>query len=113
MRWLGGSGGAWCEGDEEMVARMMMAVVWAEGDGHEDDGDGLKVVLEVIWWGGRVTAAGGVVGSRVTASDSGDRVDRVSGSIFGVGRKTRRKSFPAAGDGGGGGRVVAGGGREK
>ncbi|GJS57332.1 retrovirus-related pol polyprotein from transposon TNT 1-94 [Tanacetum coccineum] len=55
---------------------------------------------DVIWWGGRVTAAGGVVGSRVTASDSEDRVDRESGSIFGVGRKTRRKSFPAAGGGG-------------
>ncbi|GKD69450.1 hypothetical protein Tco_1323540, partial [Tanacetum coccineum] len=95
-------GGAWCEGDEEMVARMMMAVVWAEGDGHEDDGDGLKVVLEVIWWGGRVTAAGGVVGSRVTASDSGDRVDRVSGSIFGVGRKSPPEKFS-----GGGGVVVA------
>ncbi|GKE73772.1 hypothetical protein Tco_1535813, partial [Tanacetum coccineum] len=84
--------------------------LWCCGgcDDDIDDGDGLEVVLEVIWWGGRVTAAGGVVGSRVTASDSEDRVDRESGSIFGVGRKTPPENFSG---GGGGGRVVAAGGR--
>nr|GEX01071.1 hypothetical protein [Tanacetum cinerariifolium] len=54
---------------------------------------------------------GGVVG-RVGESDIWDRIDRLVGSIFGFGRKTRRKTFPAAavaGDGGGR-RMVAGGG---
>nr|GFA61730.1 hypothetical protein [Tanacetum cinerariifolium] len=47
-------------------------------------------------------------GRRVVESDIGDRLDRVMGSIFGIGRKTRRKTFSAtaggrrlAGDGGG------------
>ncbi|GKE07260.1 hypothetical protein Tco_1399278, partial [Tanacetum coccineum] len=48
--------------------------------------------------------------------DDGDRVDPLMRSIFGVGRKTRRKIIPAAGDGGDGGWPVAGiygrGGRE-
>ncbi|GJX71626.1 hypothetical protein Tco_0308797 [Tanacetum coccineum] len=83
--------------------------LWCCG-GCDDDIDGGAMERVVTRWRGRDDdggAVGGVVGSRVTASDSEDRVDRESGSIFGVGRKTRRKSFPAAGDGG---RVVAAGG---
>ncbi|GJT39710.1 hypothetical protein Tco_0939575 [Tanacetum coccineum] len=58
--------------------------LWCCGgcDDDIDDGDGLEVVLEVIWWGGRVTAAGARGGG--VARDSQDRVDRESGSIFGV-----------------------------
>ncbi|GJQ95221.1 hypothetical protein Tco_1028163 [Tanacetum coccineum] len=63
MRWLGGSGGAWCEGDEEMVARMMMAVYGADWRGHEMDGEGLKVVVvEVKFVSGRSDSSCGVVG---------------------------------------------------
>ncbi|GKA59192.1 zf-CCHC domain-containing protein [Tanacetum coccineum] len=54
-------------------------------------------------------AAGEEKKRRVEARGIMDRVDPVKRSIFGVGRKTRRKSFPAAGDGDGSGRVVAGG----
>ncbi|GJU27067.1 hypothetical protein Tco_1165688 [Tanacetum coccineum] len=48
---------------------------------------------------------------RVEESGCGDRIDPVMRSVFGVGRKSHRKSFPVAGDGGGGGGGVAGGGR--
>ncbi|GJR48198.1 hypothetical protein Tco_1316301 [Tanacetum coccineum] len=41
----------------------------------------------VWWWRG--------FGGGVKESDMGDRIDRVVRSIFGVGRNTRRKTFPA------------------
>ncbi|GJY33053.1 hypothetical protein Tco_0417522 [Tanacetum coccineum] len=49
---------------------------------------------------------GGVI-RRVEESDMGDRIDRVVRNIFGVGRKSHRKTFPVTG-GGGGGVPVAG-----
>ncbi|GJS84360.1 hypothetical protein Tco_0750901, partial [Tanacetum coccineum] len=48
---------------------------------------------------GLIGGDGGVI-RRVKESGVGDRVDRVSGSIFGVGRKTPPEKF--SGDGGGG-----------
>ncbi|GKC11249.1 hypothetical protein Tco_1008031 [Tanacetum coccineum] len=59
----------------------------------------------------RVAAAaetGGWGGRRVEESGCGDRIDPVMRSVFGLRRKSRRKTFPAAG---GGGRVMAGGSR--
>ncbi|GJR73022.1 retrovirus-related pol polyprotein from transposon TNT 1-94 [Tanacetum coccineum] len=44
----------------------------------------------------------------VAARGGGDRVDRVMGRLLGLGRKTRRKSFPVAGGGAGVAVVVAG-----
>ncbi|GKE87451.1 hypothetical protein Tco_1564926 [Tanacetum coccineum] len=44
--------------------------------------------------------SGGGGETRVEARGSADRVDRLMRSIFGFGRKTRRKSFPAAAGGG-------------
>nr|GFA17150.1 hypothetical protein [Tanacetum cinerariifolium] len=38
---------------------------------------------------------------RVVASDIWDRIDRVTGNIFGFARNARRKSFPAAATAGG------------
>nr|GEX73762.1 hypothetical protein [Tanacetum cinerariifolium] len=64
--------------------------------------------------GGCVAAAvggGSDGGWRVMTSDIVDRVDRVIKIVFGFGRKTRRKTFPAAAGGGGWpeAKVVAGG----
>ncbi|GJX64171.1 hypothetical protein Tco_0298514 [Tanacetum coccineum] len=63
-------------------------------------GDGGGMEMKVVDYGG------GVGFRRVAESGSGDRVDRMVRSIFGLRRKSRRKTFPAAG---GGGRVMAGG----
>ncbi|GKF55436.1 hypothetical protein Tco_0165776 [Tanacetum coccineum] len=60
----------------------------------------------------RMAAAVEVVHRCGGSSGGGDRIDPVKRSIFGVGRKTRRKSFPTVDDGGGCGRVVDGGGRK-
>ncbi|GJV81587.1 hypothetical protein Tco_1517457 [Tanacetum coccineum] len=49
---------------------------------------------------------GGVVEARVGPSECGDRIDRVMGSIFGVGRKSPPEKF-FGGGGGGGGRQLA------
>ncbi|GKA03760.1 hypothetical protein Tco_0676541, partial [Tanacetum coccineum] len=46
-------------------------------------------VVAVGWWKWRVEESG-----------VGDRVDRVSGSIFGVGRKTPPEKFSGGGGGG-------------
>ncbi|GJR99497.1 hypothetical protein Tco_0316006 [Tanacetum coccineum] len=68
------------------------------------------------WWARGVDGVA-VVGwwQCVEARGGGVRVDQVMGSIFGLGRNTCRKSFPAAADGGrrwgGGGRKM--GGRER
>ncbi|GKG03212.1 hypothetical protein Tco_0310848, partial [Tanacetum coccineum] len=76
--------------------------VWSGGDGGmtaASSGGGVMVT----------TAAAPEEGwRRVEARGYGDRVDRSGGSIFGIGRKSHRKSFPVAGDGGGGAVVVAG-----
>ncbi|GJR84020.1 RNA-directed DNA polymerase, eukaryota, reverse transcriptase zinc-binding domain protein [Tanacetum coccineum] len=45
---------------------------------------------------------------QVAARGGGDRIDRVMRNVFGLGRKTRRKSFPVAGGGAGAAVVVAG-----
>ncbi|GKA13167.1 hypothetical protein Tco_0692813 [Tanacetum coccineum] len=60
----------------------------------------------VWWWRGFGGGDGGVI-RRVEESDMGDRIDRVVRNIFGVGRKSHRKTFPVTG-GGGGGVPVAG-----
>ncbi|GJY39794.1 hypothetical protein Tco_0426158 [Tanacetum coccineum] len=58
------------------------------------------VVTAKWWWKG---------GRRVAASECGDRIDRVMGSIFGLGRKIHRKSFSVTGCGAGAAVVVAAG----
>ncbi|GJT63597.1 hypothetical protein Tco_1015077 [Tanacetum coccineum] len=80
-----------------------------------DDGDAAAVMATAAGGDdevGVVMAAWVGFGGGVAARGSGDRVDPVERRLFGVGRKTRRKSFPSAGNGDGGGRVVAGGGRD-
>ncbi|GJZ46855.1 hypothetical protein Tco_0600687 [Tanacetum coccineum] len=78
---MGGSGGAWCEGDEEMVARWW----WGSGDddGGDNDGGVVMMVMSTVggWWfswsNSRGVAAVVAVGGgepRVRASGYGDRV---------------------------------------
>ncbi|GKF05482.1 hypothetical protein Tco_0036150 [Tanacetum coccineum] len=62
---------------------MMMVVCYDDGE----DGGGGSGVVEVA------RGASGIV----------DRVDRLRRNLFGVGRKTHRKTFPVTGGGGGGG----------
>ncbi|GKA81934.1 hypothetical protein Tco_0788682 [Tanacetum coccineum] len=57
----------------------------------------MRVTVVGLSWGSR----GGY--RRVEARGGGDRIDPVVRSIFGLGRKTRRKSFLVAGGGGDGG----------
>nr|GEZ37516.1 hypothetical protein [Tanacetum cinerariifolium] len=83
---VGGHGG----GDDEV---MMMDIRWWCSVG--DDNDDSVVMMMVLRWFG--CGGGGDGGWRVMASDIGDRIDRVTGNIFGV----RQKSFPMAVDGGG------------
>ncbi|GKF92594.1 hypothetical protein Tco_0279313, partial [Tanacetum coccineum] len=74
--WRGGGGGFGGDGDE--VVRMARAVVvsWVAA----------AVAVSGWWWRSR----------RVEARELVDRVDRGMRNNFGFGRKTRRKSFPAA-----------------
>ncbi|GKG27922.1 hypothetical protein Tco_0406249 [Tanacetum coccineum] len=55
----------------------------------------MAVVVAWVRW---VSGSGGKW--RVKESDMGDRIDRVVRSIFGVGRKSHRKTFPVTGGGG-------------
>ncbi|GKA77531.1 hypothetical protein Tco_0783992 [Tanacetum coccineum] len=71
--------------------RLLVAWLWNGGDDCDNGG------------GGDGDAAGVVVGSCVTAIDSGDRVDRVNGSIFGLSRKSPPENVSS------GGSMVAGG----
>ncbi|GJT72397.1 ribonuclease H-like domain-containing protein [Tanacetum coccineum] len=78
-------------------------------DSGDDGGGGSEVTG---WQGWRLRDDDGGEG-RVEARGGGDRIDPLVRTLFGLGRKTRRKSFPAAADGGlrwGGG---GGGGRNK
>nr|GEY37143.1 hypothetical protein [Tanacetum cinerariifolium] len=73
------------------------------GGGDFEGSGGCDVVVAAEEWG-----------RRVGESDVGDRLDRVVGSIFGFGRRTRRKTFPATAGGwrcGGRPTVAAGWGR--
>ncbi|GJZ58159.1 reverse transcriptase domain-containing protein [Tanacetum coccineum] len=72
--------------------------------------DGMAASVEWWWciYGDKTAVAAIAVRSWDAARGYGDRVDRSGGSIFGIGRKSHRKSFPVAGDGGGGAVVVAG-----
>nr|GEX75502.1 hypothetical protein [Tanacetum cinerariifolium] len=98
-----------CDGgrddDVEMGVRMWRLLAKYSGR-HAAVGvdDGIVVV--------RMMLAAGRWRRRVVTSGVVDRVDRVKGSIFGFGRKARRKSFPTAVVAGGG-RLVAGNNGEK
>ncbi|GKD42800.1 hypothetical protein Tco_1267445, partial [Tanacetum coccineum] len=84
LRWWGWRGEVMCGGTT-------MAVVWwwGGGCGGDDDGGGVDVA--------------------VAARGCGDRIDRLMRNTFGLGWKTRRKTFPTdatavvAGGGGGAG----------
>ncbi|GJS89181.1 hypothetical protein Tco_0771817 [Tanacetum coccineum] len=75
-------------------ARSLLPAVGCEWCYDDDDG-GVGVVVSVAV-------------ARVKESECRDRRDPLMGRIFGVGRRTRRKVIPAAGDGGDGGGRVAG-----
>nr|GFA50852.1 hypothetical protein [Tanacetum cinerariifolium] len=70
-----------------------------DGDG-DYEGSGammVAVAMGLLWWGDH---DGG--GWRVVASDIWDRIDRVTGNIFGVRRKSSPEKFFGGGDDGGG-----------
>ncbi|GJR07747.1 hypothetical protein Tco_0790399 [Tanacetum coccineum] len=71
------------------------------GFGGDDEGDDdgmmrvmMRVVALLLW------LPDGEGRRRVEESDMGDRIDRVVRNIFGVGRKSHRKTFPVTGGGG-------------
>ncbi|GKB46587.1 hypothetical protein Tco_0897340, partial [Tanacetum coccineum] len=68
--------------------------------GADDDGVVLGVVM--LWWRQRWWWAWDmvVIGVVVEARGGGDRIDWWVRSIFGLGRKTHRKTFSATADGG-------------
>ncbi|GJX59247.1 hypothetical protein Tco_0290637 [Tanacetum coccineum] len=73
-----------------MMAMMTSWRWWGcHGDDGGDDGDSGVAVAVAVSGGEGVEARGG-----------GDRVDPEKRNIFELGRKTRRKSFPAVADGG-------------
>ncbi|GKB45874.1 hypothetical protein Tco_0896627, partial [Tanacetum coccineum] len=98
--------------DGHVMVMMLMPWVWWNEEGCDEGGG------EVcrLWCGedGRNQAGSGgdddkmMMRWRVKESGCGDRIDPVMRSVFEVGRKSYRKSFPVAGDGGGGGGGVAG-----
>ncbi|GJS55440.1 putative ribonuclease H-like domain-containing protein, partial [Tanacetum coccineum] len=97
-----GKGGISRKRDGDDVMMMVVRGCGCRGVSAEKGGGWrLWCVAVVVWW------------QRVEARGGGDRIDPLVRTLFGLGRKTRRKSFPAAADGGlrwGGG---GGGGRNK
>ncbi|GKB08650.1 ribonuclease H-like domain-containing protein, partial [Tanacetum coccineum] len=80
-------------------------LVGLDGRGGIGDLEGLIVVVNLNGWcydddDGGVGVVVSVAVARVKESECRDRRDPLMGRIFGVGRRTRRKVIPAAGDGG-------------
>ncbi|GJQ89502.1 hypothetical protein Tco_0000641 [Tanacetum coccineum] len=73
----------------------MVDVVTGDG-GHSGDDDNGDVMMMMMMAATVVVNGGGY--RRVAARGGGDQIDRLMRNLFGLGRKTHRKTFPTTAD---------------